>query len=171
MKKYINGEYIELTPEEAATRRREATMQKHMERTRPLTASEVSAMLITQQINTMSVDDNAALRMLEFYPEWVPGVPYTAGYKVRYNGKLWRVLQPHTSQAGWEPDNTPSLWETINETHTGTLEDPIPYEGNMALEQGKHYMQDWVIYLCTRSTVNSVYHALSDLVGLYVEVV
>ena len=139
------------------------------EKTRPLTESEVLAMLIPQQINTLAVDDNTALRMLDFYPEWAAGAAYTVGYKVRKDGKLWRVVQAHTAQVGWEPETAASLWEQINETHSGTVDDPIPYSGNMALEAGKHYMQDWVIYKCTRDTGNPVYHALSELVGLYVE--
>lgn len=131
--------------------------------------SEVSRMLIAQQINTLTVDDNTALRMKEFYPEWTADTEYTIGYKVQRNGKLWRVLQAHTSQAGWEPENAASLWTEICESHAGTLEDPIPYSGNMALESGKYYMQDGKVYRCTRDTGNPVYNALSELVGLYVE--
>ena len=135
----------------------------------PLTESEVSRLLIAQQINTLTVDDNTALRMTEFYPEWAADTEYTIGYKVQRNGKLWRVLQAHTSQAGWEPENAASLWTEICESHAGTLDDPIPYSGNMALESGKYYMQDGKIYRCTRDTGNPVYNALSELVGLYVE--
>ena len=136
---------------------------------RPFTESEVLALLISQQIKTLAVDDNTALRMLDFYPEWAAGTAYSVGYKVRRNGKLWRVLQAHTSQVGWEPENAASLWEQINEMHAGTPNDPIPYSGNMALTAGLYYMQDWVIYKCTRDTGNPVYHTLSELVGLYVE--
>ena len=139
------------------------------ERTRPLTESEVSRMLIAQQINTLTVDDNTALRMVAFYPEWAENMEYTAEYKVQRNGKLWRCIQAHTSQTGWEPENAASLWTEICESHAGTLEDPIPYSGNMALESGKYYMQDGKVYRCTRDTVNPVYNALSELVGLYVE--
>ena len=89
---------------------------------------------------------------------------------MRWGGKLWRVLQAHTAQTGWEPGNAPSLFEQINETHAGTLDDPIPYEGNMALTSGKYYLQGGVIYRCIRDTGNPVYHSLSQLVGLYVEV-
>lgn len=139
--------------------------------TRPLTESEVTRLLIAQQINTLSVDDNTALRMLEFYPEWAEGQDYTAGYKVQHGGKLWRCVQAHTSQAGWEPENAPSLWTEICESHAGTIDDPIPYSGNMALESGKYYIQDYVIYRCTRDTGNPVYNPLAELVGLYVETV
>ena len=135
----------------------------------PLTESEVSRLIIAQQINTLTVDDNTALRMTEFYPEWAADTEYTIGYKVQRNGKLWRVLQAHTSQAGWEPENAASLWTEICESHAGTLEDPIPYSGNMALESGKYYSQNNKVYRCTRDTGNPVYNALSELVGLYVE--
>ena len=169
MKKYVNGQYIDLTTEEIAAMQAEQRKAALMERSRPLTEQEVSRMLLAEQVNTLSVDDNTALRMVEFYPEWATGNGYSGGYKVRYGGRLWRVLQAHTSQAGWEPGNAASLWEQINETHEGTEDDPIPYDGNMALENGKYYMQDYVIYLCTRDTVNPVCHALSELVGVYAE--
>lgn len=139
-----------------------------IERTRHLTAEEVTAMLIRQQINSLTVDDSTALRMAEFYPQWASDTDYTAGYKVQRGGKLWRCLQAHTSQSGWEPENAPALWTEVCESHAGTLDDPIPYSGNMALESGKYYIQDDVIYLCIRDTVNPVYSALADLVGLYV---
>ena len=169
MKKYINGKYIEMTEEEIAEIEADARRARLEEASRPLRSEEVLAMLIPQQINTLSVDDNTALRMLPFYPEWAAGTTYTVGYKVKRNGRLWRVLQAHTSQVGWEPENAASLWEQINETHAGTIDDPIPYSGNMALTAGLYYMQDWVIYKCTRDTGNPVYHALDELVGLYVE--
>ena len=72
---------------------------------------------------------------------------------------------------GWDPVNAPALWEQINETHTGTEDDPIPYDGNMALTAGLYYIQDGVTYLCNRNTGQPVYNALADLVGLYVTVV
>ena len=169
MKIYINGKYIDMTAEEIAAMEAEAARYEAAERTRPLTAEEVTALLIRQQINTLTVDDNTALRMTTFYPEWAENAEYTIGYKVQRSGRLWRCLQAHTSQAGWEPENAASLWTEICESHAGTLEDPIPYSGNMALESGKYYSQDGKIYRCTRDTVNPVYNALSELVGLYVE--
>lgn len=169
MYKVVNGELIEMTYEEIAQMQAEAARAEAQERHRPLTAEEVTAMLIKQQINTISVDDNTSLRMKEFYPAWSAGVSYAAGYKVQDNVRLWRCLQAHTSQAGWEPENVPALWEEICETHDGTRYDPIPYHGNMALENGKYYIQDGVTYLCSRDTVNPVYNTLRELVGIYVE--
>lgn len=107
--------------------------------------------------------------MIGYYPEWTVGVTYAVGFKVQRNDKLWRTLQAHTSQATWEPENAASLWTQICETHDGTEEDPIPYEGNMALKDGKYYIQNNVIYLCIQDTINPVYHNLSELVGIYVK--
>ena len=169
--KIVNGEKVAFDEKENISVHAEQIKFELMEKSRPFNADEVNRMLIAQQINTLAVDDSTALRMTEFYPEWAEGNSYEIGYKVQRNGKLWRVIQPHTSQIGWEPENAASLWEQINETHSGTIDDPIPYDGNMALVSGLYYMQNYVIYLCNRDTVNPVFNALSELVGLYVEVV
>lgn len=116
-----------------------------------------------------TLPNSEALEALVLHPEWASDTDYTAGYKVQRGGKLWRCIQAHTSQIGWEPENAASLWTEICESHAGTLEDPIPYNGNMALQSGKYYSQNSKIYRCTRDTVNPVYNALSELVGLYVE--
>lgn len=122
-----------------------------------------------------SLDDKTALTAPELYPRWQPGMTFTAddiGKKLAHNGKLYTVRQAHTSQESWLPgQGTESLYAAIDEDHQGTQADPIPYEGNMALEADKYYSQNGVIYKCTRDTGNPVYHALADLVGLYVEVV
>lgn len=172
MRKCVNGEIIDMTAEEIAELEEAKLKYEAAERHRPLTIGEVSAMLIKQQINTLAADDQTALRMIAFYPEWESGKDYAAGDKLVSGGKLYKVLQAHTSQETWLPGSgTESLYARIDEAHDGTKYDPIPYNGNMALENGKYYTQGDVLYKCTRDTGNPVYHALSELVGLYVEVV
>ena len=143
------------------------------EKNKPFTESEVLTLLIPQQINTLVVDDNTALRMKGFYPsfESVIGQTVKQGFKFTYAEKLWKTEQAElTIQAHYAPGTgTESLYSEVCETHAGTMDDPIPYSGNMALTNGLYYMQDWVIYKCTRDTGNPVYHALDELVGLYVE--
>lgn len=169
MKKYVNGEYIELNAEEIAAMQEEQEKAETEERRRPLTSEEVTAMLIRAQINTLDVDDRTALRMREYYPEWESGKAYTVGYKVQYGGNLYKVTTAHTSQVDWKPDAAATLFTHIDEVHDGTKYDPIPYDGNMVLENGKYYVQDGLTYLCMRDTINPVYNALAELVGLYVE--
>lgn len=133
--------------------------------------SEVLALREIIEFSMQSLDDTTSLKAITLHPHWKENVSYTVGTKVQKDGKLWRCIQSHTSIDGWQPENVPSLWEQINETNKGTLADPIPYEGNMSLENGKYYTQNGVTYLCNRDTGQAVYNALSDLVGLYVEVV
>lgn len=171
MNKCINKQYISLSPYEIDAMESKQAVDEVLERHRPLTESEALSLFLKQQINTLEVDDQTAFRMRAFYPAWEAGGSCAVGYKVQHNGRLFRCLQAHTSQEGWEPENTPALWVEICETHDGTQYDPIPYAGNMALSAGLYYIQDGVTYLCSRDTVNPVYNALSDLVGLYVEAV
>lgn len=145
MRVYDGKNYREMTDDEQLR----ITMIDEYERTRPLTAEEVTALLIKQQINTLAVDDNTALRMVEFYPEWASGMDYSTGYKVQRSGKLWRCLQDHTSQDGWEPENAPSLWAKVlipDETVVPEWEQPDstnPYNaGDKVTHNGKTWVSD-----------------------------
>ena len=173
MKIYENGVIRNMTAEEIAAMEDAAAHAAAEEKHRPLSLDEVQEMMVRAQINTLVVDDQTALRMIAFYPDWESGKDYAAGDKLVSGGKLYKVLQAHTSQSTWVPGaaGTESLYARIDEEHDGTKYDPIPYEGNMAIENGKYYTQGGVLYRCTRDTGNPVYHSLSELVGLYVEVV
>lgn len=133
------------------------------------------ALLYRSRIETavQSLDRAEALEVVTLHPEWEPGKEYKPGWRLQRNGKLYEVKEgkAHTSLANWPPELAPDLYEVVNEANTGTLDDPIPYDGNMELLAGLYYAQAGVVYLCTRDTGAAVYNALADLVGLYVEVV
>ena len=117
-------------------------------------------------------DDQEALSVQCLYKEWNKqiGKQLNVGEYIQHEGKLYRVLQAHTAQNTWAPGNgTESMFVIIDKEHAGTLEDPIPYEGNMELFNGKYYIQNEVVYLCTRDSGAPLYHDLSSLVGIYVE--
>lgn len=61
----------------------------------------------------VSLDDADALEAVELFKSWYSGIAYLADERVRYNGKLYRCVQSHTSQADWEPDRTPALWTEV----------------------------------------------------------
>lgn len=131
------------------------------------------AMFATMAVNTMSLSDEQSLQIKDLYPEWSSfiGKSLTSGFKVLYEGRLYKVRQPIATvlENQYPSVNTAALYEEINETASGTLEYPIPYNGNMELFEGKYYSQNDVTYKCTRSTGQAVYHDLSALVGIYVE--
>ena len=131
------------------------------------------AMFATMAVNTMSLSDEQSLKIKDLHPRWASfiGKSLDVGFKVLYEGRLYKVRQKiATVLENQAPSElTAALYEEINETASGTLEDPIPYNGNMELFEGKYYSQNGVTYKCTRSTGQAVYHDLSALVGIYVE--
>lgn len=149
---YENGIIRDMTDEEIAAMQDAAARAEAEEKHRPLSAVEVQEMLLRQQINTLSVDDQTAYRMKGFYPEWAAGEAYTVGYKLLYGGELYKVLQAHTSQADWTPDAVPALFVRIDEQHDGTKYDPIPASRGMEYEYGLYYSdgEDGKLYLCKR---------------------
>ena len=117
--------------------------------------------------------DEEALENIELFPTWQSriGVQVEQGERLYYDDKLYKVKQTHTPQEDWRPDATASLYvQVIAESDAGTIDNPIAYEVNMELVEGKYYTEDGVKYLCVRALAQSVWH-LADLVGNYVEVV
>ena len=88
-----------------------------------------------------SLPDETALQAVTLHPEWASNVSYAVGFKAQRGGKLWRVLQEHTSQDGWQPENAASLWEQINEKHSGALDRKSPVLSHRALVIGTYQGQ------------------------------
>lgn len=155
---------------------------------RPLINQEKRLARITELLNrekqdfkTLGLSAEQMLTHKAFAPKWgediKEGDTVVKGDKFTYEGKLYAVLQEHTILPHYYPSkDTAALYVEVTPDYTeegeelGTLENPIPYEGNIVLENGKYYSQGGVVYLCNRDTGNPVYHALADLVNLYVEV-
>ena len=94
-----------------------------------------------------------ALEVPELYPEWEPDTAYAVQYIVsRPNGHLYRCQQGHTSQEGWEPENTPALWLVLANGEAGTQDDPITAARGMEYQYGLYYRdpEDGKAYLCSR---------------------
>lgn len=60
-----------------------------------------------------SLSDEDALEAAELFAVWAAGTAYVVDQRLRYGGKLYRCVQGHTSQEGWEPDKTPALWTEV----------------------------------------------------------
>jgi|SRR5579859_4160323 len=46
-------------------------------------------------------------------PNWAPNTAYAVGALVMFNGVEYQCIQAHTSEVGWEPPNTPALWQPV----------------------------------------------------------
>ena len=127
---------------------------------------------------SQSLDDAVALTAVELFPQWKElvkeGRTVQKGFRFQYDSKLYRTEQPeYTFVEHYVPGTagTESLFSKVDETHAGTIDDPIPYEKNMEIYKGLYYTQSDVVYLCIRDSGQPLYHDLSELVGNYVEVI
>ena len=127
---------------------------------------------------SQSLEDAVALTAVELFPQWKElvkeGRTVQKGFRFQHEGKLYRTEQPeYTFVEHYVPGaaGTESLFSKVDETHAGTIDDPIPYEKNMEIYKGLYYSQYDVVYLCIRDSGQPLYHDLSALVGSYVEVV
>ena len=97
-------------------------------------------------------DADASKNPMLFLP-WETGTKYAVGDRRRHDGKVYKCLQAHTSQVGWEPPAVPALWVVINTSSPGTIDDPIPAARGMEYVYGLYYTdsEDGKLYLCKRT--------------------
>ena len=62
---------------------------------------------------SVSLPDEDALEAIELFPAWAVDTAYAADQRVRHGDKLYRCVQAHTAQDGWEPPNVPALWTEV----------------------------------------------------------
>ena len=71
--------------------------------------------------NATVMTDEAAADAVELFPRWSgDGVSYVVGDRRRFGETLYKCLQDHTSQEGWDPESAPSLWAEILPGQDGT---------------------------------------------------
>ena len=56
--------------------------------------------------------------IISIYDDWQAGVAYSKGQVVKYKDELWEVIQDHSSQADWTPDNVPALFKSVTAPKT-----------------------------------------------------
>lgn len=72
-----------------------------------------------------ALTDDEALKAAALYPAWSAQDTYDAGERVRFDGTLYKCLQPHAAQPDWTPTAAPSLWAKVLTSDTG---EPLPWE-------------------------------------------
>ena len=127
---------------------------------------------IDSVIGTMADADAAKSPML-FLP-WEVDTAYAVGDRRRYDSKVYKCLQAHTSQADWAPPVVPALWVVINTSSSGTIDEPIPASRGMEYEYGKYYLdpEDNKTYLCKRGSETGtiiLQYLPHELIGHYFE--
>lgn len=96
---------------------------------------------------TTDMSDREAVEKAVLFPEWSgDGVQYTAGDRVIYSDKLYKVLQSHISQYDWNPADAVSLFAEVLIPDPGFIPDWVqpdstnPYmKGDKVRFEGKFY--------------------------------
>ena len=98
---------------------------------------------LRQELNKISssLTDEEALERPILFANWRVGINYNVGARVRYGGRLFKVLQAHTSQEDWTPSRAPSLFAEML-----TSEDGEPQEWQQPSSTNPYLTGDKVIF-------------------------
>lgn len=96
-----------------------------------------------------TLDTVTASEHAELFTEWAYPIAYTVGQLRRHNGKLYKCVQAHTSQADWTPDTAASLWSVAADPaeEWPAWSQPVGAhdtyaKGDKVSHNGKHWMSD-----------------------------
>lgn len=118
-------------------------------------------------IQKYDLENTEVNQIVGMYPKWeeLIGQTLEVGFKFQYNGKPYRVVQAHTTQEDWKPDEVKSLYNLVS-NHDGTKEDPIPYEHWLVLDKDLYYIENDTLYLCVTDSIVGYDSDLSQLGAL-----
>lgn len=110
-----------------------------------MTRNEAMAYRSKIEAAASTMTDETALTAIDLFPAWAVGKAYVVSDRVRYNGKLYKCVQAHTSQADWAPDAAPALWVAVSvdawpEWVQPTGAHDAYHLGDKVSYNGKHYI-------------------------------
>lgn len=93
-----------------------------------------------------NLTDEEALEVAALYPTWASkiGSQVSAGERLWYDGKLYKVVQAHTSQSDWTPDATPALYTEVSIEEIPAWRQPVgSADAYMTGDKVKHNGRTW----------------------------
>lgn len=121
---------------------------------------------IKYSINALDLNNNDTIKFKDYLPDWndYVGKSLPKDFKFKYNNQPYQTLQYiNIVLENQTPDIVYSLYAIINEEHEGTLDDPIPYVQQMAIEKGKYYIQYDVVYIAIQDMPTGMPYDLSQI--------
>ena len=119
---------------------------------RPDRTSQIEAAAMSFAAAAVDIGDAVALRMPDLFPVWedvlAAGEELPAGRVLNDGGQLYRVVQAVTPLESQPPhgEGMLAVYRPIDQQHTGTAEDPIPWVMGMDCFAGKHYSYKGKVY-------------------------
>lgn len=110
-----------------------------------MTREEAKAYRRKIELAAESQDDAQALESIELFPKWEAGLSVAVGERYQHLGKLYRVVQAHTTQADWKPQDTPALWTEVSLDEWPEWKQPTGAQdayntGDKVTFEGAHYV-------------------------------
>lgn len=144
--KLVDGKPAERTAEEIEVDRAAISSA------RPSSTSQMEAAVMAFAAASVNIEDSVALKMPDLFPPWedvlAAGKELPAGRILQDGTQLYRVVQAVTPQEGQPPhgDGMLAVYRPIDQSHSGTLEDPIPWVLGIDCIAGKHYSYKDKVY-------------------------
>lgn len=79
--------------------------------------------MVTDYILSTDLSDEEKDTFVNLFDLWAPNTAYSKGSKLIYEGLAYEVIQAHTSQSDWLPNELPALYSLFYQTSTddGTI--------------------------------------------------
>ena len=79
--------------------------------------------MVTDYILSAELSDEEKDMFINLFDLWEPNTAYSIGDKLVYEGLAYEVIQAHTSQSDWLPNELPALYKLFYQTSTddGTI--------------------------------------------------
>ena len=109
--------------------------------------NEAAAIAFVVMAESGSIDAVTASEQSLLFAEWAPNISYAVGALRRYGDTLYRCVQAHTSQTGWEPPAAASLWALTSDPNEEWPAWSQPLGAHDAYEQGaqvSHNDKHWI---------------------------
>jgi hypothetical protein len=102
---------------------------------------------VRMSTETEELSDEDALDVAALFPTWASkvGSEVSVGERLWYDGKLYKVIQPHTATDLWVPDHNPALYVEISIEEWPEWVQPTSAEtayntGDKVTFEGRHYV-------------------------------
>lgn len=152
MRIFDGKEYRDMTAEELAQWEADARHMQIEEASRPLTDSEILRIDMRQRVNSLTIDNQTAGRMIDYYPTMAEvcaeGELITALTRIRDDNDpsvIWRNNVDLWNTPENSPQNAPTLWDKIA-YHNGIRIIPDTIPATLAWMNGEYGWRDGHVY-------------------------
>ena len=76
-------------------------------------SKRVKAFRSKVEVAAQTISDENVESCVALFPHWESNGDYSVGYRVQFEGVVYKCLQAHQAQAAWTPVDAPSLWAKV----------------------------------------------------------